>query len=385
MPTSLPRRFPEVRFPAEFTALYDNSFGWAPDFLSGSGASKGGARPGAAGMNPPVGVAWPPRDGLASAQDIWHKQKQEDAVRMVRGSIQARQSSRIAHTTGWNQSLAHAEMEGGCGECGMAGGSFSNEGAQVLAGRGRRMLLGGVMRTLAGRQHVASRLSKRVEEFNNRDAETFETPFTTGAVPPKEQPTESAQVVVKLGEHLTALSDAMTSGVWDKDTTKEARGILSTLLSIGWAIPQNSLTMTLRQIETALAEIVRTIGAPYPGNAANTMLAQKEKGILRLVYTILERAKSVIEDLAQNSSLSPQERKMRLQALDSQLGIQAEAQRLGRTRGVNRGYRAQPVVAGQNQQIFPGGAPPGWQRVPGVLNAPPLPPGIDARDLALFS
>lgn len=377
MPTSLPRRFPEVRFPAEFTSMYDGGFSYFDGGMSGGGS------------NNVAGVSWPPRDGLATVEDLHRKNRQEEALRQVRGMIQSRQRSRINATTGGHPTRGgYQEMEGGCGECGgeMNGGSFQSEGGFPFAGHGRpRRLHGGVMRTLAGRQFVAKRLSQRVAELNQRDAETFETPGWSNGQQPSAGVSEDGEIVMKLGEHLAALSDAMTTGVWDKDTTKEAKGILSTLTAVGWKIPQNQLTIVLRQIDGALNEIVRAAGAPYPGNARNTPLAQKEKGILRLVYTLLERAKTVIDDLSQNSYLSPGERKSRIGALGQTLQRQTEAQRLGRLRGVNAGYRAPPVVAGQNAGIFPGGAPRGWAPVRNVPNAPPLPPDYEAGDLALFA
>lgn len=375
MPTSLPRRFAEVRFPADFTSMYDGGFQYF------SGGAMG------AGSNNVAGVSWPPRDGLASTEDLHRKNRQEESIRQVRGMIQSRQRSRINATTGGHPNLAaYQSIEGGCADCEMSGGGFRDEGAFPFAGHGRpRRLHGGVMRTLAGRQFIAKRLSQRVSELNERDAETFDTPGFSNGQQPSAPISEDGEVVVKLGEHLAALSDAMTTGVWDKDTTKEAKGILSTLTSVGWQIPQNQLTMVLRQIDGALAEIVRTAGAPYPGNARNTPLAQKEKGILRLVYTLLERAKTVIDDLTKNSHLAPGERRSRIGALRQNIQRQTEAQRLGRLRGQNAGYRAPPVVAGQNAGIFPGGAPRGWAPVRNVPNAPPLPPDYEAADLGLFA
>ena len=378
MPTSLPRRFPEVLFPADFTALYQGGFSYA-----GSPSARGG------GSNNVAGVSWPPRDGLASEEDLHRKGRQEEAIRMVRAAVQSRQRSRLnAITGGMAGRRGYQEMEGGCGECGgsgLSGGSFQSEGGFPFAGYGKpKRLQGGVMRTLAGRQAVAKRLTERVAEFNQRDAETFETPGFSNGQQPRAPPNESGVVVEQLGEHLAALSDAMTTGVWDKDTTKEAKGILTALTKVGHLIPQNQITMILRQVEGVLAEIVRTAGAPYPGNAANTPLAQKEKGILRLVYTILERAKTVLDDLSANSNLATDERRMRIGALGQTLARQTEAQRLGRLGGPARGYRAAPVYPGQNAGIFPGGVPVGWQNARNVPNAPFLPPGYNANDLDLF-
>ena len=379
MPTSLPRRYAEVRFPTDFTAQYQGDFQYFP-FSTGS--MSGG------GSGSLAGVSWPPRDGLASPEDLVHKNRQSEAIAMVRAAVQSRQRSRINSTTGGHPSLAaYQGLEGGCGSCGgeMEGGSFANEGAFPFAGHGRpRRIHGGVMRTLAGRQFIAKRLSQRVGELNQRDAESFDTPGWSSGQQPVSAPTEDGEVVVRLGEHLAALSDAMTTGVWDKEVAKEARGILSTLVAVGHQIPQNQLTMIQRQIEGALNTIVQTAGAPYPGNARNTPLAQKDKGILRLVYVQLERAKTVIDDLSRYSYLSSTERKMRTGALGQSLLRQAEAQRLGRLRGPNAGYRAPPIIPGQNAGIFPGGAPRGWAPAPNVPGAPPLPPGYEASDLDLF-
>jgi hypothetical protein len=368
MPTSRLWERTEVRFPADFTRLYQNGFSYYPSGMSGGGSGS------------LAGVSWNPNDALAPGGHP--KGWQEEAIAKVRAEVQSRQRSRINNITGGASGRrAFQELEGGCDDC--RGGSFHNEGAFVLAGKGKR-IHGGVMRTLAGRQHVAKRLTQRVAEFNKRDAEQFDTPGFSEGGEPSAPPTEDGEVVIQLGEHLAALSDAMTSGVWDKDTTKEARGILSTLQKVGHLIPQNQITMVLRQVDGVISEIVRTAGAPYPGNAANTPLAQKEKGILRLVATILERAKTLLEDLSANSALAPGERKMRTGALRNTLQRQAEAQRLGRVRGVNAGYRAPALPPGRLPGLYAGAPPAGYRQVPGLRNAPALPPGYDLEALDLF-
>ena len=377
MPTSFPRRYPEVRFPADFTALYQGPFAYVPN---GIGTVRGG--------NSAAGVSWPPNDGLQDMNDVWHKQKQEERIAQVRAGIQSRQRSRINAITGGHPNLAlYQGMEtidshgysGGCGSC--EGGSFGNEGAQVLAGRGRRMM-GGVMRTLAGRQHVARRLTSRVGEFNAISQSNFQEPWASSGQPAG-IPTETGNVVIELGEHLTALSDAMTSGVWDKDTTKEARGILNTLLQSGWAIPQNQITMVLRQVTNALSGIQRIAGT------ANLPAQGKDKNILKLIYLILERCRVVLEDLSSVSDRSPEERKLRLDALVPTLGKFTEAQRVARMPGSirpglgARGVRPPPLASGDTQYVFPNQpvAPVGWRGIAGMPGNIPLPEGYDMGNL----
>ena len=324
---------------------------------------------------------WPPEDGFSDELDIEHKRRRQEALQQVRGAIESLQHSRLRQMTGGMRQQVHAMMEGGCGTCdggSMLTGVGTIEGAPVLAGRG---LHGGVMRTLAGRQHVARRLTSRISELNAVDAENWESAWTP---PEKTRPalTESDEGLILLGESLTALSDAMTSGVYDKDTTKEAKTILSILAQEGWSIPQNQITMVLRQIERTLSEIQANTSAPG--------LAAKDKNILRLIFTILERARTVLEALSANSDRSPEERKLAIGALRVPLSLQTEYQRMSRLSGTPSrpfGERAPPYVPGDTRNVFP--VPNGRTRVPrgynpgqGVPGNVPYPEGLPP--VALF-
>ena len=346
MPTSLPRRFPEVRFPAEFTALYDGPF----QYFGGSRLIHG------AGMSVGALGGWPPEDGLADENDLFHKNHRREALQQVRGAIESRIHSRLRQMTGGSRQLRHQTLEGGCDTC--DGGSMligvgTIEGAPVLSGRG---LHGGVMRTLAGRQHVARRLTSRIGELNKVDNETWENSW----VPPanrREAVTEDEQQVVLLGEALAALSDAMTSGVWDKDTTKEAKTILSILAQEGHLIPSNQITLILRQLERTLSEL-----QAYTSTRGNS---DKDKRIIRLIFTILERARSVAETLSSNADRSVEERRMVIGALKVPLSLQTEYQRMSRLGGTPLrpfGQPARPYRPGDTRNVFP--VPPGRRVIP---------------------
>jgi len=299
---------------------------------------------------------WPPDDGLANENDLFHKNHRREALQQVRGAIESLQHSRMRQMTGGGRQKKHCDIEGGCNTC--EGGSMligvgTIEGAPVLSGRG---LHGGVMRTLAGRQHVARRLTSRVNELNKVDNETWENSWT----PPenrREAVTEDEQKVVLLGEALAALSDAMTSGVWDKDTTKEAKVILSLLAQEGHLIPSNQITLILRQIERTLSEL-----QAYVSQTGNS---DKDKRIIRLIYTILERARTVAESLYSNADRSAEERRMVIGALKVPLSLQTEYQRMSRLGGTPLrpfGRPARPYKAGDTRNVFP--VPTGRRVVP---------------------
>ena len=315
---------------------------------------------------------WPPEDGFADEHDIEHKNRRREALQQVRGAIESRIHSRWHQMTGGAKQGTHMLMEndyttrGGCGSCGgsMLTGVGTIEGAPVLSGRG---LHGGVMRTLAGRQHVARRLTSRISELNRVDAETWENSW----IPPENRrppESESDEGLITLGESLAALSDAMTTGVWDKDTTKEAKTILSVLVQEGWSIPQNQLTKVLRQIERTLSElqaVAASTETPTTDNPRFGGLNLKDKNIVRLIFTILERARTVIETLAQNSDRSVEERRLAIGALRTPLSLQTEYQRMSRQPGTPArafGRRAAPYIPGNTRQVFP--VPAGRQRVP---------------------
>lgn len=403
MPTSFPRLFPEVRFPYDFTQQYKGSFGYTPSFMDyAAEQAVGGARrtymedmdthvkpsrkvgfelvdiaTHVKPMKMSTGIlgGWPPEDGLASERDLVHKGRRTEALQMVRAAVKSREKSRINMITN-NVGIGN-RLEGGCADCdgGAVGSGFRDEGAQVLAGKGRR-LHGGVMRTLAGRQHVAGRLTARINEFNSRNVETFDSPW-----PEQQQPrfSETGDVMVELGEHLTALSDAMTSSVWDKDTTKEARGFLATLVKSGWAIPQNQITLILRQTIGVLSAMEQLAGSP-PG--ANDDI-RKDRRIMRLVFVIMERARLLLEGLSKNSMLSPEERRMYLAAQAQQLARTTEAQRLARA--PNRtGYSLEmkPEMGDVPRFLFPvQGVPASWRPKQAGIR---LPADYSAEELGLF-
>ena len=161
MPTSPLWDRVEVRFPSEFTARYMTplAFFGAPPSVFGGAVD---------------GVEWPPNDGFANDNDLFHKQKQRESVEEVARAVRNRQVQRINQTTHNGREImggTHDEMAGGAR---YGGTPTTIEGAPVLAGRGLR---GGVMRTQAGRQHVVSRLQSRVGELNAREAVAQQIPM----------------------------------------------------------------------------------------------------------------------------------------------------------------------------------------------------------------
>lgn len=337
LPTSRLGTRLEVRFPYEFTQQYD-----MPPAFFGGGVAIGGKKMSVGALG-----GWPADDGIATENDLFHKNHRAEALQQVRGSIIARENSRLRQLVGLAPS--YNLMAGGCDSCGgsMLTGVGTIEGAPVLAGSGGKMV-GGVMRTLAGRQYVTSRLTKRIDEHNAVDAATFEeNPWSKRE---EQQPlSETGRVVVELGEHLAALSDAMTSGVFDKDTTSEAKDIVNTLVQSGWAIPQNQITMIMRQVIGALSEFQAYVSSPK--------LSAKDKNIIRLIFVLLERARELLKVLTKASSLSPVERKQALEAYSAVITSQsAEAQRRTRVRGrtgARFGERVAPIEEQDTRQVFP--------------------------------
>ena len=296
MPSSLPRMYPEIRFPADFTARYEAPLQFFP---SGDGGMSGGSW---------MITPWPPEDGFADDNQIYHKSKNGEVAAMVNEVIRSRQKSRI------NQ-MTHSAMiqgHGGCMECeggARYGGTPTTiEGAQVLSGRG---LHGGVMRTLAGRQFVASRLSSRVNELNERDAVAMNQPYE---MPQPEALTENDEIVVRLGEDIDIVNDAFATGNIESETVSAARGILKNLTKAGWSIPQNLITTVLRNVDDMMATSVQVLGAVNPQFVLN---ADRKKR-LRMIFNILERCRLALDVLTASSDLSPQERQMALGSLEGE-------------------------------------------------------------------
>jgi len=347
MPTSLPHRFMEVRFPADFTAQYVAPLAWFPGAsdvpsMSGGGVSIYG-RPGH-GMYAPE---WPPNDGFQNDNQIWHKQKGLDRLNQVATQVRNLQIQRMNQMT----HMPYSVMAGGCDECtggARYGGTPTTiEGARVLAGRGLR---GGVMRTLAGRQHVERRLAARVGELDLRDAVAEQMPFPSA---PKEAGlTEDDTTLKSLGEYMDILDDSFTSAAIETDTVAAARGVLSTLLKVGWRIPQNLITPTLRQVNEMLNAVNQVAGATNP----QTVLTAEKKKRLRTVFQVLERARTVLKELSAKSDLSPQERRMATQALAGELQGQVASQRARIP--PQRNPQTGAIVPPQPGQVYPYLPPP---------------------------
>lgn len=340
MPTSLPRQFAEVRFPADFTALYDTPLSW---FGRTGSYGRGGS-----GGNP-EGVEWPPVDGFATDNEIYHKQKAEDAVRQVARHVRNLQVQRINQITHmpYNQ-MAHTadEMAYVDGFNQVRGGAryggtpTTIEGARVLAGRGLR---GGVMRTQAGRQHVQQRLTARVAELNARDAVAANEP-PPPAVP---NPTvDGERQVASIGEYLDILDDNFTSGAIDSEAVSAARGLLRAITAAGYRIPQNLITPMLRQVEEYLSIIESVAGATQQAFRPSAERGKR----LRMIFQVLERCRTVMEELSRVSDLSPQERQMATETLQAPLRQQVVEQRARKPRNLPH---PQPLPRGQTGRVYP--------------------------------
>jgi hypothetical protein len=338
MPTSLPRQFAEIRFPAEFTAHYEMPLSWF-----GAGRVSGGT-----GGNPD-GLEWPPVDGFANDSQVYHKQKALDAVRGVAQHIRNLQVQRINQTTHmpYNQ-MAHTADEmaflSGVGQ--VRGGAryggtpTTIEGERVLAGRGLR---GGVMRTQAGRQYVASRLKSRVDELNARDAVAANEPPPQAVGNPEQ---EGDAEIMAIGEYMDILNDNFTSGAIDSEAIDAARKLLKNLSKVGFRIPQNLITPILRQVEEMLS-IIEAVANSQQESFAPSGERRKR---LRTIFQILERVRRVLDELSSVSDLSTQERAMALQASQPALTQMVEAQRGRFPRSLPQ---ALPVERGETGYIYP--------------------------------
>lgn len=341
MPTSPLWDRVEVRFPAEFTARYMTPlafFGSPPSIFS---PMVGGAT---------EGVEWPPRDGFANDNDLFHKQKQLEAVEEVARAVRNRQVQRInqmTHNPGMVMGATRDEMDYISGHSGVVQGSAryggtptTIEGARVLAGRGLR---GGVMRTQAGRQHVVSRLQSRIGELNTREA------LAQGVPPPAPAVGEvsgNADELEAIGEYLDILDDNFTSGAIDAEALSAARGLLKNVTKVGYMIPQNLITPILRQVIEMLSNVEAVANSQHPNFAPRAERAKR----LRTIFQILERVRTALESLSAVSDLSTQERQMAMEASLPALHQEVSQQRARRPRNLP------PPVAlprGQTGYVYP--------------------------------
>lgn len=389
MPTSPLWDRVEVRFPSEFTARYMTPlayFGSPPSMFGGA----------------VDGVEWPHNDGFANDNDLFHKQKQLEAVEEVARAVRNRQVQRMnqmTHNSREVMSGTHDEMEGSglfdvlktgatkllksktgrnallkyapgmaSKAYGMVKGAFNRgddevvsrkrqgdddrggaryggtpttiEGAPVLAGRGLR---GGVMRTQAGRQHVVSRLQSRVGELNAREA------VAQGAQPPAvavPEIKENADELEAIDGYLDILDDNFTSGAIDAEAISAARGLLKNVTTIGYMIPQNLITPVLRQVEDMLSNIEAIANATQQ----DFMPSGERRKRLRTIFQILERVRSSLEALSAVSDLSTQERQMAMMANMPGLRQEVYQQRSRKPRSLPRPV---PLQRGQTGYVYP--------------------------------
>lgn len=328
MPTSHLNRRLEVRFPAEFTAEYMAPLSYFPGVSSVPSGMCGGAQFGL-GMYAP---SYPANDGFANDNQIWHKQKMMDRAAQVATQVRNLQIQRINQAT----YMPYQVMAGGCDECyggARYGGTPTTiEGAQVLSGRGLR---GGVMRTLAGRKHIEARLSARIGELNRIDAEAAGEQYNLPQVAPEPN---TEDYVRRIQDSLDGLDDTFTANAFDSDSPGFARNLLKSLLDDGWRLPSNIITPILRQVVEMLSTIEQMIGATNP----QFLLSAERKRRARLIFQVLERCQSVLQELSRVSDLSPQERQMALGALRPELVGQVAQQQARSAPRQNARRQAQP-------------------------------------------
>lgn len=315
MPTSFPRAYPEVRFPEEFSILYNKPKQYYPDTVRG-------------------GSFFTPLVAGDDENSRWHILKHQEAQAQVRAMIRDEQLRRINQVTGQTRrQLRHQMVEGGCMSCGYdrtdrggacdwdvmpkkpegdeafgGVGGFPHstgqiEGSPVLAGRGRRML-GGVMRTQAGQQFLKNRLSARVRDLDGIASNVLGADFK-----PKAEPiTEDDRALVSLGESLDIISDGVAVGNYDRSIVEAGRAFLNGLKTIGQRVPQNSITTLLRDLEELMGDILKT----YDTRRTDYALSAERKKFARQTYLVLEKARALLKYLTTKSTLSPAERKMAL-------------------------------------------------------------------------
>lgn len=330
MPTSFPRKFLEVRFPYEFSELYNKPVQYfGESTMTGAGATFG---------NP---------FGGETVNTMWHERKGHNTDFMtmsgVRENILKDAQGIMGQKNRDIRKVLQAGMSGGCSDCGkredmMRGGLMNMmspstiEGANVLAGRGMR---GGVMQTNAGAQYLARRLTARIAELDTADSSVN----GVGAQNPNDdgELNEDDKILVSLGEYLDNIIEAVATGNIDSGGVSQARGFLKSLLAGGWQIPSNQLVMLQRNLDNTVVELEASMGNKAPTYA----LSSDRKKIVRNMLTTLERARTTVEQLVKNSYLAPKERKMVLEGykpkLKQQLSAQLESQIPGRLRGFQQG------------------------------------------------
>jgi hypothetical protein len=357
LPTSFPRHFREVRFPYEFTELYNKPVKYF-------GESSGGAAPSSVG-NP---------FGGETVNSMWHDRKAANTDFMALSGVKENHKKDMQMVTGQRNrqihSILQSGMRGGCNDCSkhedsMRGGLMNMmspstiEGANVLAGRG---LKGGTMRTQAGHQYLLRRLTARIAELDTTGNEVN----GVGDSNPNgdTETTPDDEIIMNLGEYLDNIIESVSTGNIDSSNVKDGRGFLKALLEGGWQIPSNQLVMLQRNLGETVQELQSALGNRAPTYA----LSSDRKKVTRTVLTTLERARSVVEELVNKSDLSPKERKMAVGALRpklrQQLAAQLESQVPGRLRGVPRDgeplnpadYMAEPNF----ERTYAVPARPGW-------------------------
>jgi hypothetical protein len=291
MPTSFPRWFPEVRFPYEFTALYDKPLAYFEDKPQGFQGAGVGA----------------PFDGI-SENTVYHRYKHDEMLRGVQGKILSDVSRRIKQITGQsNRQVAHQKLE----ESGMLSGGVGSdahstgqiEGANVLAGRGR--LNGGVMRSQAGKQYLQRRLTSRIQELNRIGDLSQGFPI---AINRDVDYTEEDKAVMSVGEHLDAIVDVVNeSAKLGSDSVKDSRGYVSALKEIGWRFPQNALTVMIREVGVAINAL-----NGYMNSGKGQAFRAESNLNAKVILNNLKKGLKLLEYLTTKSTLSPKERKMAL-------------------------------------------------------------------------
>jgi hypothetical protein len=321
LPTSLPHKYAEIRFPQELSELNNKP-------LRYFGEATGGMSFGNPFQSQTVNT-------------MWHDKKREESNYMAMAGVREniRKDAQMI-TAAKNRRLGKV-LEGGCGMCenrndetvrgrGINGhmntlSPSTIEGANVLAGRGMH---GGVMKTLAGAQYLRKRLTARIAELDTTDSDVN----GVGSDNPNDVTELSLddEIVVDLGQYLDDILESVATGYFDASSLASARGFLSKLLEGGWMIPSGQLVGVQRNLDESVVELEAAVS-----NKGNTYaLTAEKKKLVRTMLTVFERARSVIRELVKNSYLSPKERKMVLQAykpqLKKQLAVQVETQIPGR-------------------------------------------------------
>ena len=334
MPTSPLWDRVEVRFPSEFTARYMTplAFFGAPPSVFGGAVD---------------GVEWPPNDGFANDNDLFHKQKQRESVEEVARAVRNRQVQRINQMTHNGREVMGAtrdEMDYISGGARYGGTPTTIEGAPVLAGRGLR---GGVMRTQAGRQYVVSRLQSRVGELNAREALAQQVPMVPEAT---QEVKEGADEMEAIGEYLDILDDNFTSGAIDSEAVAAARGLLKNVSRVGHMVPQNLITPLLRQVVDMLSNVEAISRMPRYGAYTAYGLSGERSKRLRTIFQILERVRTALEALSAVSDLSPRERQQAMIASLPELRQQVASQQARKPRILRP---APPLERGQTGNMYP--------------------------------